>query len=557
MVKIKICGITNLQDAQDAIRAGCDAVGFVFYKKSPRYIAPRKARAIISRLPRRINKVGVFVNARESTVKRIARFCGLDMLQFHGDESPRFCGRFKSCRVIKAFRVKKSLDFRRLASYNTYAYLFDACARSKFGGSGRQFDWKLLKGRRGLPGAVILSGGLSADNVRKAVKIVAPDWVDVSSSVEAFPGKKEYRKMTQFIQAVKRHLVLCVVILAAAVQPAFSDAIYLKDGRKISGKIIEQTVQKVRIKVMDNEFSFNASDIESIEAGGEEPVQVLLSVEKPPVAETAPAAPQDQARDNAVPASPENLIRLALELSGIERRIKEIPSYVTAELLRNKDMLDPGVYAQAGKLISSCYQPDDLYQALINRLNTKADKEQFRRLLEKLRTPAIKKVFRAQEDARKPEAAPAKADFIARLELYQPTQERVDLLQKLDLVTAASELDIKMQLLAFRDCLSALNLCYAPERRTPPEAIDASVNATRTKLLAASHNSVFISSLFTYRDISEEELKEYLAFYESPLGKWFLKSTEEFLLYGWGVAETKIAQAVVPPSPEEAQPQAK
>ncbi len=556
-MKIKICGITNLKDAQDAIKAGCDALGFVFYKKSPRYITPHKARALISRLPRRVSKVGVFVNARESTVKRIARFCGLDMLQFHGGESPRLCSRFKGCRVIKAFRVKKSLDFRRLASYNTYAYLFDAHVRSKFGGSGRQFDWKLLKGRRGLQAAVILSGGLNADNVGKAIKIVAPDWVDVSSSVEASAGKKEYRKMTHFIQAVKRHLVLCAVILAAAAQPAFSDVVYLKDGRKISGKVIEQTVQEVKIKVMDNEFSFNTSDVESIETGGEEPMQVILSVEKPPVAEAAPAVPPDQVRESAAPVSPENLIRQVLELSGIERRIKEIPSYITAELLRNKDTLDPEVYAQAGKLIGSSYQPDDLYQALVNRLNNKADKEQFRLLLEKLRTPVLKKVFRAQEDARKPEAAQAKADFIAHLELYQPTQERVDLLQKLDLATAASEIDIKMQLLAFRDCLSAVNLCYAPERRTPPEAIDTSVNATYTKLLAASHNSVFINSLFTYRDISEGELKEYLAFSESPLGKWFLKSTEEFLLYGWAVAETKMAHAVVPPPPEEAPPQAK
>jgi len=545
-VKIKICGITSLQDAQDAVRAGCDALGFVFYKKSPRYIAPARARSIISRLPRRIAKVGVFVNSREASVKRIARACRLDMLQFHGDESPRFCSRFKDRRVIKAFRVKASLDFKRLASYNAYAYLFDACPKSGFGGSGRQFDWRLLKSRRGLPGEVFLSGGLGAANVKKAIRIVAPDWVDVSSSVEASAGKKEYRKMAQFVQAVKRHLILCIAILACAAQPVFADAIYLKDGRKISGKIVEQTMQEVKIKVMDNEFTFNTAEIESIETGGEEPVQVTLSVEKPPAVKAAPAAPQEQPQDNVTSASPENLIRLVLELSGIERRVKEIPSYVTAELLRNKDTLEPEIYESAAKLISACYQPDNMYQALVTRLNSKGDKEQFRRILEKLRTPTLKKVFQAQEDARKPEAAQARTDFIAHIELYQPTQERVNLLQKLDLETAVSELEIKMQLLAFRDCLSAVSLCYPAERRTPPEAIDASVNATRLKLLAVSHNSVLINSLFAYKDVSDEELKEYLAFYESALGKWFLKSMEEFLLYCWGLAETKMAHAVVP-----------
>ena len=204
MVKIKVCGITNLEDAVKSISAGCDALGFVFYKKSPRYIEPEKAREIIKHLPPHIVKMGVFANARENNVKRIAKLCGLDVLQFHGNESPEFCSRFKDCRIIKAFRVKSKLDLRDILKYKPFAYLFDTFVESKMGGTGKKFDWKLIRHICDIKQPIFLSGGLTEDNVKDAIEYIKPDWVDVSSSVEVRPGKKDHRKVRNFIKAAKR-----------------------------------------------------------------------------------------------------------------------------------------------------------------------------------------------------------------------------------------------------------------------------------------------------------------------------------------------------------------
>jgi len=201
MVKIKICGITNLGDAQGAIRAGCDAIGFIFYKNSPRYLTPQKAKKIISELPKNIIKIGVFVNAREETIRRVTRLCKLDILQFHGSESPEFCGRFKLNKVIKAFRVKEELDLKKILEYKTFAYLFDTFVPSKLGGTGKKFDWKLIRHVDSIKLPVFLSGGLTEKNVQEAIKHVRPVWVDVSTSVEINPGKKDHKKIKRFIQA--------------------------------------------------------------------------------------------------------------------------------------------------------------------------------------------------------------------------------------------------------------------------------------------------------------------------------------------------------------------
>jgi len=204
MVRVKICGITNLKDALLSVRSGCDALGFVFYKKSPRYIAPKKARLIISKLPKRVYKVGVFVNATKEEVERTARVCKLDMAQLHGQESAGFCGSIKSCRVIKAFRLKNAPDLKDIKKYRAYAYLFDTYSKRKFGGTGRSFDWKLLKGARRIKKPVFLAGGLTAKNVARAIKLVKPEWVDVSSAVETSPGNKSGARIKQFIAAVKK-----------------------------------------------------------------------------------------------------------------------------------------------------------------------------------------------------------------------------------------------------------------------------------------------------------------------------------------------------------------
>jgi phosphoribosylanthranilate isomerase len=201
MVKVKICGITNLEDAQGAINAGCDALGFIFYRNSPRYITPQKASKIIKELPRNVIKIGVFVNAREETIRRIANLCNLDILQFHGSESPEFCRKFKANKVIKAFRVKEAIDLKKILKYKTFAYLFDTFVPSKLGGTGKKFDWKLVRHIKNIKSPVFLSGGLTEKNVQQAIKHVRPAWVDVSTSVEIKPGKKDYKKIKRFIQA--------------------------------------------------------------------------------------------------------------------------------------------------------------------------------------------------------------------------------------------------------------------------------------------------------------------------------------------------------------------
>jgi phosphoribosylanthranilate isomerase len=204
MVKVKICGITNLADAQTALAAGCDALGFVFFRRSPRYIAPGKARGIIRSLPRGTVTVGVFANARERTVRRIKKLAGLSMLQFHGKESAAFCRRFAGQKVIKAFRMRTAADAGKLPGYDTFAFLLDSYSKEAQGGTGKRFDWS-LRATAGTAGKLFfLSGGLTAGNVRSAIACFRPQWVDVSTGVEVAPGKKDAGKVSKFIRAAKR-----------------------------------------------------------------------------------------------------------------------------------------------------------------------------------------------------------------------------------------------------------------------------------------------------------------------------------------------------------------
>ncbi len=203
MVKVKICGITNLEDALGSFFFGADALGFVFYKKSPRYIRPNKAANISGILPKKIKRVGVFVDEKVSTVKKIAKLCGLDMLQFHGQESPEYCKRFKGYKVIKAFGISKQEDLESVSKYKTFAYLFDSFSKAKAGGTGKKFNWQILAQPAKMKPVVFLSGGLTAGNIKQAVKLIKPDWVDVSSSLELKPGKKNHKKIRKFIQTTK------------------------------------------------------------------------------------------------------------------------------------------------------------------------------------------------------------------------------------------------------------------------------------------------------------------------------------------------------------------
>ena len=210
MVKIKICGITNLEDARDAVAAGADALGFIFYRASRRYVTPEIAGLISRQLPKRVKKIGVFVNASSSVVKRYARLCGLDMVQLHGNESVRTCSQCAPVPVIKAFRVRAAPDPGLLTKYKTFGFLFDAYVPGEPGGTGKAFDWSVLKIVRThrVQGKIFLSGGLNTRNVRKAIRMVRPHWVDASSSLELFPGKKDRCKMAAFVRAAKHTVVV-------------------------------------------------------------------------------------------------------------------------------------------------------------------------------------------------------------------------------------------------------------------------------------------------------------------------------------------------------------
>lgn len=201
-IKVKICGITNLDDAVYCVKSGADALGFVFYKKSKRYISPEDARSIINRLPHNVIKVGVFVDEKQKAIRKIARLCKLDFIQLHGSQTPAFCNRLGRYKIIKAFRIKKDIKNIPLEKYAVVAYLFDTFDRHLSGGTGKAFEWGLLS-RIERHGQFILSGGLNIANIKKAIKIVRPDWVDVSSSLEKTPGIKDHLKVKKFIRLAK------------------------------------------------------------------------------------------------------------------------------------------------------------------------------------------------------------------------------------------------------------------------------------------------------------------------------------------------------------------
>ena len=202
MVRIKICGITNLDDAMAAAELGADAIGFNFFPESPRYITPEKAAEIIYQLPPLIMAVGIFVNESEERVRDIDSRTGIQVLQFHGDESPEYCERFER-RVIKAFRVKDRESLHSILHYKVSAILLDSHTDSLRGGTGVPFDWGLAKDAA-LSRRVVLAGGLTADNVGEAIKRVRPYGVDVAGGVEKEKGIKDFGTMKKFIAEVRK-----------------------------------------------------------------------------------------------------------------------------------------------------------------------------------------------------------------------------------------------------------------------------------------------------------------------------------------------------------------
>ncbi|MDQ3907226.1 MAG: phosphoribosylanthranilate isomerase [Acidobacteriota bacterium] len=203
MVLVKVCGITNLGDALAAVEAGAHALGFNFYRRSPRYIDPASARVIVDQVPEDVLCVGVFVNEEKGTIEEAALSSGVAAVQLHGDESPPFCESLEGLRVIKALRVGEDFRPESAAEYKVEAILLDSFSRAARGGTGHTFDWSLARAARAHAGRLYLAGGLTPENVRAAVAEVGPYAVDVCSGVESAPGIKDRAQMRKFFDALR------------------------------------------------------------------------------------------------------------------------------------------------------------------------------------------------------------------------------------------------------------------------------------------------------------------------------------------------------------------
>ncbi len=200
-VKVKICGLTNLDDALAAVEFGADALGFNFWAESPRHVTPEKVKEMVEEIPPSVIKVGLFVNERFETIRDIAVDLSLDALQFHGDETPFFCEQF-SVPYWKAFRPRDERGLELLKKYHCEYYLIDTFLEKGYGGTGIVGNWDLAREAKKI-GKVILAGGLTPDNVEVAIRSVRPAGVDVASGVEERPGKKDHAKLEEFITKAK------------------------------------------------------------------------------------------------------------------------------------------------------------------------------------------------------------------------------------------------------------------------------------------------------------------------------------------------------------------
>jgi phosphoribosylanthranilate isomerase len=202
-VKVKICGVGALEEAEAAIESGVDALGFNFWPKSPRYISPKAASRIIGKLSPVVSTVGVFVNEEVANITNIASELGLTAVQLHGDESPEFCERLESIKKIKAIRVGQDFDLSVIERYPVNMILLDSNIKGSYGGTGQRFEWRIaIEAKRFA--RIMLAGGLNSDNVWDAVTHVRPAAIDVCSGVEAEPGRKDLDKLRRFMSIVAR-----------------------------------------------------------------------------------------------------------------------------------------------------------------------------------------------------------------------------------------------------------------------------------------------------------------------------------------------------------------
>lgn len=211
MVRVKICGITNIEDALASCEYGADAIGFIFHRKSPRFVEPDAAREIVKAIPPFVTTVGVFVDEDAETINDIVKTVGLQVVQLHGNEPPEFCKNIKG-KIVKTFRIKgvrvinigrgEQVVNKEMERYNVSAYLLDTYKEDVEGGTGITFNWGVARDAT-KAGKIILAGGLTPENVKQAINIAIPYAVDVSSGVEERPGKKDLKKVMEFIETAK------------------------------------------------------------------------------------------------------------------------------------------------------------------------------------------------------------------------------------------------------------------------------------------------------------------------------------------------------------------
>ena len=201
MIPTKICGITNLDDANVAVENGASAIGFIFYEKSPRTISINNAKSISKHLPKTIARVGVFVNHEKDFIRLAISEVPLDMIQLHGDETPDFCNQF-DVATLKALRIKNEASLSVMDQYDVAVFLLDTFSNDQYGGTGETFDWSVLNRKFKTP--IILSGGLNPENILDAIDAVNPSAVDVNSGVESSPGKKDFNKLKSLFKNLNK-----------------------------------------------------------------------------------------------------------------------------------------------------------------------------------------------------------------------------------------------------------------------------------------------------------------------------------------------------------------
>ena len=201
MIPTKICGITNLDDANVSVENGASALGFIFYKKSPRAISIKNAKSISKQLSNIIIRVGVFVNHEKDFIHEAISEVPLDMIQLHGDETPDFCNQF-DVPILKALRIKNEESLSVMDQYDVAVFLLDTFSIDQYGGTGETFDWSVLNRKYKTP--IILSGGLNSENILDAIDAVNPSAVDVNSGVESSPGKKDYNKLKSLFKNLNK-----------------------------------------------------------------------------------------------------------------------------------------------------------------------------------------------------------------------------------------------------------------------------------------------------------------------------------------------------------------